>query len=140
MFFCYLILKTSVWTMWDKLDQLNPEPNQNVAPILSLRSSPTVVPDRLVYEIFEDSYILRTKRIPHQPGGAGAKPKPLNLKVGSGSDLKKIYKAYFGKDEGPKSMKSTKALKEERKSEAKSEKSKQKGKNQVNSALSLLIL
>lgn len=129
--------------MWDKLDQLNTDPNNNVGSILSLCSSPTVVPDRLVYEIFEDSYILRTKRIPHQPGPGGAKPKPLNLRISSGSDLKKIFKAYFGKDEGPKSVKSTKPPKDEGKNEAKSDgkKSKQKGKNQVNlSSTKLCVL
>lgn len=127
--------------MWDKLDQLNTEPNQNVGSIWCSRYSPTVVPDRLVYEVFEDSYILRTKRIPHQPGAAGAKRKPLSLKIDSGSDLKKIFKAYFVKDEGPKSAKSIKSPKNEGKNEVKSEgkKSKQKGKNQVNRSLSNFV-
>ncbi|XP_050308530.1 MYCBP-associated protein-like [Anthonomus grandis grandis] len=110
--YCYVILKTYFCQMFDRLDSLSnmienvddgaSVGEQTVASTFkaindNIYNKP-LISDRLTFEIFDESYVLKTKRLPassHVP----AKPKSLLLRSIPHSDVKKVYKAYFQKEE-----------------------------------------
>lgn len=104
--FSYIVIKTYFWKMFQQLDNLDSDPEntgQNeeshiIYPMIE-RNYLLPIPDRLLYEIFDESYILRTRRTPLVSGISIAKPKALLLNGIPSSDVKKIHKLYFSMDE-----------------------------------------
>ncbi|KAL1490322.1 hypothetical protein ABEB36_013037 [Hypothenemus hampei] len=101
--FCYLIVRTLFWKMFDSLDRLSGN-NLSSLPVSSEpqqthNTNISITKDRLNFEIFDEGYILRTKRIPFVVNSSKAKPKPLQLQNVPSEDIKKIFKIYFGKGE-----------------------------------------
>ncbi|CAG9764273.1 unnamed protein product [Ceutorhynchus assimilis] len=107
--FSYIVLKTFFSKISNELDKLDSNNSQEIKDnnIVNKNDSNEkiqyrhydTVPERILYEIFDERYILRTKRLSHPLDAVRAKPKSVLLTSVSLSDIKKVHKMYFNKDE-----------------------------------------
>lgn len=107
---------------FNKLAEMD-EPLDSTQNYFSRSFKEPVLPDRLVFELFEETYILRTKRISRAEGSSNAKPRSVLVKGIASSDAKKLFKAYFNKEESAKKPASAKSDVSDAKKSQKSQKS-----------------
>ncbi|XP_030747569.1 uncharacterized protein LOC115876033 [Sitophilus oryzae] len=133
-FYTYVVLRTCILKTLIAFDEIEKHDKKVETELVEKKEIQIPVndnvQDRMKFENFDDSYILRTKRVCHDPTMlCNAKPKSVLLREVDLTDVKKMYAIYFNREVvKEKTNKKMEAHKAEEKSSTKKTTSKNENK------------